>query len=150
MVNMEQSQRRRLTRSNDRILGGVAAGLGEYLDVDPTFVRIGWVLAVVFGLPLAILGYLILWVIMPDPDAASREDIAASGASEARSAQPRSTRDNGALILGAVLIVVGAVFLLPDFDIFPWFGWRLIHLTWPILLIGGGVLLLMRSGRSNS
>ncbi len=144
---MEQSQRRRLTRSNDRIIGGVAAGLGEYLDVDPTIVRVGWVLAIVFVLPLAAVGYLLLWVIMPDPEAAGS---VASGASEARRGAPRSTRDNGALILGTLLIIVGAVFLLPDFDIFPWFGWRLIHLTWPILLIGGGVLLLMRSGRSNS
>lgn len=146
---MEQSRPGRLTRSNDRILGGVAAGISEYIDVDPTIVRVGWVLAIIFGLPLGILGYFILWVIMPAPAAGSHDDLAASGPSEAYSAG-RSTRDNGALILGALLIVVGAVFLLPDIHIFPWFSWRLIHLAWPVLLIGGGILLLMRSGRSTS
>lgn len=147
---MEHSRPRRLTRSNDRILGGVAAGLGDYLDVDPTIVRVGWVLAVVFGLPLAVLGYIVLWLIMPAAEDVAREDGEAGAgavATEARSAP--EGRDNGGLILGIVLVVVGALFLLPDFDLLPWFGWRLIHLTWPILLILGGLLLLTRSSRSS-
>ncbi len=49
---MTQSSPRRLMRSHDRVLGGVAGGLAEYLDVDPTIVRLVWVLVVVFGLPL--------------------------------------------------------------------------------------------------
>ena len=34
---------RRLYRSrDDRILGGVAAGVGEYFNIDPTLVRLAW------------------------------------------------------------------------------------------------------------
>jgi phage shock protein PspC (stress-responsive transcriptional regulator) len=138
---MEHSRPSRLTRSHDHVLGGVAAGLAEYLDIDPTIVRVGWVLAVVFGLPLAILAYLILWVIMPSPDGREAGDLA-SGRAE-------PSRDNSALLLGIVLIVVGALFLLPDRDLLPWFGWRLIHVAWPIVLILGGLLLLMRSRRAS-
>jgi phage shock protein C len=145
---MEHSRPRRLTRSDDRILGGVAAGLGEYLDIDPTIVRVVWVLAVVFGLPLAVIGYIVLWLIMPGPEAARGEGT--TGDVEPAATQHEPGRDNGALILGLVLIVVGALFFLPDFDLLPWFGWQLIHLTWPILLILGGLLLLMRSGRPSS
>lgn len=122
------------------MLGGVAGGLADYLDVDPTLVRVIWVLAVVFGLPLAILGYFILWIVMPAPEA---------GDGAAELARPRRRRgergDNGALILGLILIVVGALFLLPDRHFLPWFGWGLLRVGWPLLLILAGLLVLMRS-----
>lgn len=152
---MEHSRPTRLTRSQDHILGGVAAGLAEYLDIDPTLVRVAWVLAVVFGLPLAILGYVILWIIMPSPEAGRAEGgpVATEGAAGKEGMRPsadeESRRDNGALLLGIVLIVVGALFLLPDGDFLPWFGWRLIHLAWPIALILVGLLLLARSSRNS-
>jgi phage shock protein PspC (stress-responsive transcriptional regulator) len=146
---MEQSRPDRLTRSRDRILGGVAAGLAEYFGIDPTIVRVLWVLAVVFGLPLAVLGYFILWVIMPAPDD-RRISEAATHKSRAEARASRDRRDNGALILGIVLIIVGAVFLLPDRHLLPWFGFRLIHFAWPIVLILVGLLLLTRSSRADS
>lgn len=33
-------EKKRLTRSNNKMIGGVCAGLAEYLDIDPTIVRI--------------------------------------------------------------------------------------------------------------
>ena len=56
-------EKKRLTRSNNKI-GGVCAGLAEYLDIDPTIVRIVWVLMVLFA-GFGILLYIILWLIMP-------------------------------------------------------------------------------------
>lgn len=41
-------EKKRLTRSNNKMIGGVCAGLAEYLDIDPTIVRIVWVLMVLF------------------------------------------------------------------------------------------------------
>ena len=41
-------EKKRLTRSDDKMIGGVCAGLAEYLDIDPTIVRIVWVLMVLF------------------------------------------------------------------------------------------------------
>ena len=55
---------KRLTRSNNKMIGGVCAGLAEYLDIDPTIVRIVWVLMVLFA-GFGILLYIILWLIMP-------------------------------------------------------------------------------------
>ena len=57
---------RRLARSHkDRLLGGVAGGLGEYLGVDPTLVRLLFVLAVVVTGGAVLLAYPVLWVVVP-------------------------------------------------------------------------------------
>ena len=57
-------EKKRWTRSDDKMIGGVCAGLAEYLDIDPTIVRIVWVLMVLFA-GFGILLYVILWLIMP-------------------------------------------------------------------------------------
>ena len=57
-------EKKRLTRSNNKMIAGVCAGLAEYLDIDPTIVRIVWVLMVLFA-GFGILLYIILWLIMP-------------------------------------------------------------------------------------
>ena len=64
----------RLVRSRtDRRIAGVCGGLAEYFDVDPTIVRVTWVIlsivagAVVFG----VVAYLIAWFIIPSAPAAA-------------------------------------------------------------------------------
>ncbi|MDB9153225.1 PspC domain-containing protein [Parabacteroides distasonis] len=57
-------EKKRLTRSNNGMIGGVCAGLAEYLNLDPTIVRIVWVLMVLFA-GFGILLYVILWLVMP-------------------------------------------------------------------------------------
>ena len=56
----------RLTRSNEKVLAGVCAGIADYFDVDPTIVRIVYILASIFSAAFpGILVYLILWFVMP-------------------------------------------------------------------------------------
>ena len=57
-------EKKRLTRSYNKVIGGVCAGLAEYLDLDPTIVRIVWVLMVFFA-GFGGLLYVILWLVMP-------------------------------------------------------------------------------------
>ncbi|HEY63489.1 MAG TPA: PspC domain-containing protein [Caldilineae bacterium] len=59
---------RPLRRSRDRIIAGVCGGLGEYLGIDPTVIRVFWVLASLVSLGLGVLAYLVLMVVMPEPD----------------------------------------------------------------------------------
>lgn len=59
---------KKLHRSRtDRKIAGVCGGLGEYLDVDPTIVRL---LAIVFGIATGIfpflIGYIIAWFVVPE------------------------------------------------------------------------------------
>jgi phage shock protein PspC (stress-responsive transcriptional regulator) len=57
---------KRLYRSRtNRVIAGVAGGLGEYFGVDATIIRIIWVLlALPGGLPGIVL-YIIFWILMP-------------------------------------------------------------------------------------
>ncbi len=58
--------RKRLVRPREnRRIAGVCAGLGEYFDIDPTLIRVLWVLAVIFG-GTGILAYIVAWIVMPE------------------------------------------------------------------------------------
>lgn len=57
----------RLHRGGPRLLGGVAVGLADYLGVDPTLVRIGFVALAFLG-GLAVPLYLAGWLLIPDED----------------------------------------------------------------------------------
>ena len=57
---------RRLCRSRvNKKIAGVCGGIAEYFNIDPTLVRIGWVLLTVLG-GSGILAYIICMVIMPE------------------------------------------------------------------------------------
>ncbi|MFN2138754.1 MAG: PspC domain-containing protein [Candidatus Promineifilaceae bacterium] len=59
---------KKLMRSNDRIIAGVAGGLAEYFDTDPTLIRLLFVLLTVLGaFWLGIVAYVVLWIVMPEP-----------------------------------------------------------------------------------
>jgi len=60
--------RDRLTRSTrDKVIFGVAGGMADYFGIDPTIVRVLWVVAAVFG-GFGVLLYLILGVVIPRDD----------------------------------------------------------------------------------
>jgi phage shock protein PspC (stress-responsive transcriptional regulator) len=56
---------KKLYRSiNNKILGGVCGGIGEYFDVDPTIVRLLWILFIFAG-GSGIIAYIVAWLIVP-------------------------------------------------------------------------------------
>ncbi|GLB64038.1 hypothetical protein NCCP2495_19170 [Dietzia sp. NCCP-2495] len=59
---------KRLVRSDDRWIGGVAGGVANYFGVDPTLVRILFAAALLLPGPQVLL-YLILWLVMPNSGA---------------------------------------------------------------------------------
>lgn len=60
---------KRLYRSKkDRILGGVCAGLGEHLDIDPTVIRLIWAVVTVLSFGTGIIVYILAWIIIPEAD----------------------------------------------------------------------------------
>lgn len=60
-----QRSRRMYRDPDNRIIGGVCSGLAAYWRVDPTIVRLIFILLAIFGMAGVII-YLILWVILPE------------------------------------------------------------------------------------
>ena len=61
------TQYKKLYRSREnRMLGGVCGGLGEYFDIDPTLVRLLFVFGAFLGIPGALaLIYLVMLILVP-------------------------------------------------------------------------------------
>ena len=135
-------QARVLTRSHDRMLGGVAGGLADYFDTDPTIVRLGLVLTALITGGLVLIAYIALWIIMPE---APSSTVAGLAGSEPASSTPRTT--NGALLLGVILVAVGGFVLLEQLPMFHLFGWGIARFWWPSLLIVAGLALIAARAR---
>jgi phage shock protein C len=63
------SNGRRLTRSRNKMIAGVCAGIAEYFGWDVTLFRVVFVLVSILSVAFpGILVYLVLWVVMPRPE----------------------------------------------------------------------------------
>lgn len=51
----------------DKMLFGVCSGLAEYLNIDTVIVRLVFVLLILFGNGIGVIGYIILAILMPEP-----------------------------------------------------------------------------------
>jgi phage shock protein PspC (stress-responsive transcriptional regulator) len=170
---------KRLVRDTRQgVIGGVAAGLGHYLDVDPVLVRLGFVL-LFFANGFGLLAYLIGWVLIPraDPSAPpisppatsaagqgldavrqagsrvahevrSAADGVRAAADNARAAAPEPARAQAAI--GSILVVSGALLLADNLGWLRWPDWADLGTLWPLLLVGLGVGLIVKSQRSTS
>jgi phage shock protein C len=70
----ENTMAKRLLRSaHQKMLGGVCAGLAEYLDIDVSVVRLLWVgIALVTALLPMTLFYIIAWIVIPQAPLSSQ------------------------------------------------------------------------------
>ncbi len=139
------------------MIGGVCGGIAEYLEVDSTIVRLGFVLLGLYS-GIGVAAYLILWIIMPYPDRgeASTSETIREGAEEMRekaqevaesirSADRQSQRPAINVVIGIWLVGLGVVFLARTLNI-PWLYWLNARTLMPIVLIIVGVLLLRGQG----
>ena len=59
---------KQLTRSTtNRLIAGICAGLGDYMNIDPTVVRLLFVLGFFLTGPGILIAYLIMAIIVPEP-----------------------------------------------------------------------------------
>ncbi len=61
---MKKEQKKLYRIKEEAMIGGVCAGLGEYLDIDPTVIRVIWVVVFLMA-GTGLLIYLILWALLP-------------------------------------------------------------------------------------
>lgn len=64
MASVTGGPRKLMRSSTDRKIAGVCGGVAEYFDVDPTIVRVVWLLVVLCG-GTGLLLYVILWIVLP-------------------------------------------------------------------------------------
>jgi phage shock protein PspC (stress-responsive transcriptional regulator) len=64
-MTLERNGKRLIRRTDNKVIGGVCAGLADYLGVDPTLIRVLAVLGAVFGLGSVVVAYLVAWALMP-------------------------------------------------------------------------------------
>jgi phage shock protein C len=138
---------RRLYRCrHDRRLAGVAAGVAESFDLDPTLVRILWFLTIFLG-GLGLLLYIGMAIIIPlEPlSAAEAADAAAAGEVVEPEGHRHASRGDGpwTTLVGLGLVFFGSLALLhsilPSYD--------LERYVVPAFAIGLGALLIARSVR---
>lgn len=131
---------RRLYRCrHDRKIAGVASGVAEYFDLDPTPVRVAWFLSIFFG-GLGIFLYIAMALIVPNEPYTADEAaaIAAGDSLPAHRHQARGGSTRWSLYLGGALVVFGGIALV-DVVAPNWDSWRYL---WPAVLIGLGALLV--------
>ena len=139
----------RLYRSrDDRMLAGVAGGLAEHWDADPSLVRLVWALLVIFTGGIALIVYIVMALVLPDGPVTTIEE-SAGGDWRARRAARREGRSRGGrsagIVFGLLLVLFGIWFLVEE--LFPALD---TDLFWPIsLIVLGGALLVLafRPGR---
>ena len=155
---------KRLYRSrSDRMIWGVCGGLAKYFDMDPTIVRIIFVL-LIFANGLGILAYIIMTIIVPlegskatDSKETVKENVeeikktANELGHEIRSTFAGEDKSEATIIthrrrniLGIVLIVIGILILLGSLNLFWWFRWGYL---WPVVLIAVGLIIILSAKR---
>ncbi len=132
--------------STDKMIGGVAGGLGNYFDTDPVIFRLLFVVFTFVG-GGGFLIYLLLWIFLrSDYDevlaANTKDGTQPNGAKiidpeEAERQLERKKR--GSLIGGSILIAIGLGFLLDEW--FNWFNWD-VMLPITLVIIGFAIIFI--------
>ncbi|NOQ39703.1 MAG: PspC domain-containing protein [Anaerolineales bacterium] len=135
---------------SNQMIGGVCGGLGAYVNIDPVFVRLLFVL-LLFGSDFGFILYLLLWILIPEEgkDYGFKDDSFSdrlkSMGNDVQKAVTQPHPQSG-LILGAGLIIIGGILFLDRLN-FSWLRWMDFDILWPLILIAGGIVLLIRIRR---
>ena len=152
---MENRPRGLYRSTNDQVIGGVSAGIADYLNTDPTIIRILFVAVALFG-GGGVLIYAILWIVLPQRETPlfnqskninnmeKIDDNQDPNKNFDPQKQWNHPKNDGSLIAGIILITLGLIFLadrfLPRID----FGD-----LWPVILLVAGIVMI-KSGYSKS
>ena len=142
--------------THNKVIGGVCSGLAEYFNIDVSIVRLIFVASLLLkggGLLL----YLVLLIILPkkpylfnDPGVDYKVPPFGDAFNQPfgydfKAPFAEKKKSNGSVIAGSVLIVIGTVFLINQFDLFPNVDFARL---WPVILIIIGLSILFSSKKS--
>jgi phage shock protein C len=149
-----------------KVIGGVCSGLADYFDMDVTVIRLLFAFSVII-MGVGFIPYIILWIVLPRKDytfnsynnptvdytvppqqpAGQFNPPPPQPGSSFGSApftgnpitMPPKQKSNAGIIVGAVLIILGAAILIDEFDLIPDFDFERL---WPgiLILIGAAII----------
>ncbi len=150
---MRNTGQQAFQRGADRIIGGVCSGLAAGFHVDALLVRLAFVILAFFqGIGLFI--YIVLWLVMPEEtesgprsgfDSVARDMQRVGNELRGQLGAPADPSAAGAgargqaVVLGAVLVILGAALLAVNTGLVSW------TVVWPVAVIAIGAGLLLRS-----
>ncbi|MEO7211233.1 PspC domain-containing protein [Mucilaginibacter sp.] len=132
-----------------KMIGGVCSGIADYLAIDPTIVRLVF-LAMLIGHGAGFLIYIILLIVLPKHNVFTGPNFKPGVDYRVPPTQPfgqpftfppipPKKSSNAGMICGAILIVLGSIFLIDNLDIIP--DWDFDRL-WPLVIVAAGAALL--------
>jgi phage shock protein C len=131
---------------NDRVFGGVARGISNYINLDVILVRILFILITLIS-GVGILLYIILWIVVPEEPienlytSATKNSFTGDPSQATASANfeftQKKSSGSGKIVFGIILILIGAIFLLDK--LLPYFDFDIVV---PLILIGAGIMLI--------
>ena len=162
---------RKLYRSTrEKMLGGVCGGIAEYFDVDPTIVRLAFVLTVLAG-GAGFIAYIIMWIVvpqesygqfnMPAGEQSPKTDFppqssevppqnteAGTAEQQGQAKDPVSDyfnsvqkqKEKRGLTFGIIMILVGVILLADNV-----FDRLHFHDLFPLILVGVGIVILLNA-----
>lgn len=133
------------------MIGGVCAGIGEYLGVDKTWVRALFVLSIFFSaIGIGLIGpiaYIVIWIVVPrkpyvfpnvDPNFYN-VDYKATQAPYEKIQQDKKQQRRSA---GLILLCIGVFLLVIQLD---FISWRTIFNYWPAVFVLAGLYTIFTS-----
>lgn len=144
----------RLYRSEtNKVIAGVCGGLGDFFNVDPSLIRLIFVLIALFG-GGGVLLYIILWLIIPTQSSISEithdsikknaDEIKDSAQKFADRMKINTTKANSRTLFGVITLILGVMFLLGNFGLFEFFHFAKL---WPLVLVIIGLAFLARGDK---
>jgi phage shock protein C len=145
-------------------IGGVCAGLADHFGMDVSLLRILFVLSAVFLHGVGLVAYVVLWISLPkkdfffgnphvdykvppqdayNPFRNTPPNFSAADFDKPFGGFP-AKKTNAGVIAGAILIVLGTVFLLRNFDFIPDIDHRVL---WPLVIVGIGLAFIFSGAK---
>lgn len=147
-----KSETKRLVRvERNRMIAGICSGIARFFDIDPTIIRLVFVVVTLFG-GSGVLIYIVLWLVIPNEKGKgeideesikeSTEEMKDKAKEFAESAKTYTKGRNPRFFLGIVLLFFGTIFLLDNLGFHNVFNlWRF----WPVILIIIAVSILTKN-----
>ncbi len=147
------TQPKKLFRSQtDKIIAGVCGGLGKYLNIDPTIIRIAFViLAIINGAGLIV--YIILALVIPKEGQDQRQPVEqtikemADGIKKEAVDMREKMQDQKSWfgekrnVIGLIIVVVGIFALINVLFPMHWISWNIF---WPLVLVFIGFYIIIK------